>query len=38
MIFGAVTGVLGLGLLVSLIVLVWVATARLRREARPAGS
>ena len=33
MIFGVVAGVLGLGLLASLIVLIWVAIARLRRHA-----
>ena len=38
LIVGAVAGVLGLGLLASLIVLVWVATGRVRREARPTGS
>jgi hypothetical protein len=32
MIFGAIAGVLGLVLLASLIVLVWVAIGRLRRD------
>ena len=35
MILGGLAAVLGLGLLASLIVLVWVLIARLRRDTRP---
>jgi hypothetical protein len=35
MIFGGLAALLGLGLLASLIVLVWVVIGRLRRDTRP---
>jgi hypothetical protein len=35
MIFGGLAALLGLGLLASLIVLVWVLIGRLRRDPRP---
>jgi hypothetical protein len=38
MIAGILTAILGLGLLASLIVLVWVAIARLRRDSQPVAS
>jgi hypothetical protein len=38
MIAGILTAILGLGLLASLIVLVWVVIARLRRDSEPVAS
>ena len=37
MIFGGLAALLGLGLLASVIVLVWVLIGRLRRDTRPKG-
>jgi hypothetical protein len=37
MVFGGLAALLGLGLLASLIVLVWVLIGRLRRDTRPMG-